>query len=200
MSTVLVKSYPPPEISRREVLRYAGAMTESAELAELLEWCVSVAKGKIDMRVCYREYPLSIADGVIDIGFARLRSADLLARLSGCGSVVVFAATVGIGIDRLILRYSKISPARALMLQSLGTERIESLCDMFAKDLRGQMSVLGKETAARFSPGYGDLSLELQRDIFASLDCPRRIGVSLSESLLMTPSKSVTAIIGVRNK
>ena len=49
----------------------------------------------------------------------------------------------------------------------------------------------------RFSPGYGDLSLEMQRDIFRVLDCPRKIGLTLNESLLMSPSKSVTAIIGI---
>ena len=48
-----------------------------------------------------------------------------------------------------------------------------------------------------FSPGYGDLPLDLQREIFAALDCPKRIGVSLNESLLMSPSKSVSAIIGL---
>ena len=49
----------------------------------------------------------------------------------------------------------------------------------------------------RFSPGYGDLPLELQKDVFRVLDCPRKIGLSLNESLLMSPSKSVTAIIGI---
>ena len=52
----------------------------------------------------------------------------------------------------------------------------------------------------RFSPGYGDLSLEVQKEIFSLLDCPRKIGVSLGDSLLMTPSKSVTAIIGYGTK
>ena len=55
----------------------------------------------------------------------------------------------------------------------------------------------GLPLSARFSAGYGDVPLELQRDIFALLDCPRRIGLTLNESLLMSPSKSVTAIVGI---
>ena len=57
----------------------------------------------------------------------------------------------------------------------------------------------GKTLAARFSPGYGDLPLEFQREIFRALDVPRRIGVSLGSSCLMSPSKSVTAIVGIKS-
>ena len=49
----------------------------------------------------------------------------------------------------------------------------------------------------RFSPGYGDLPLEMQREVCAVLNMPKEIGVSLTDTLLMTPSKSVTAIVGV---
>ena len=52
----------------------------------------------------------------------------------------------------------------------------------------------------RFSPGYGDLPLALQADVFWALDCTSKIGVSLSESLIMSPQKSVTAIIGISEK
>ena len=50
----------------------------------------------------------------------------------------------------------------------------------------------------RFSPGYGDVPLEIQKDIVMLLDCAKRIGVSLNDSLLMSPSKSVTAFIGLQ--
>ena len=59
------------------------------------------------------------------------------------------------------------------------------------------MQAEGKFLKPRFSPGYGDLPLEMQRDIFRVLDCSRKIGLTLNESLLMSPSKSVTAIVGI---
>ena len=83
------------------------------------------------------------------------------------------------------------------MLQAVGAERIEALCDLFNGEITEKKRAEGLYTRPRFSPGYGDLPLELQKDIFDVLDCPRQIGLTLNQSLLMSPSKSVTAIIGV---
>ena len=78
-------------------------------------------------------------------------------------------------------------------MQAIGTERVEALCDAF------QAEIAAAETsiAPRFSPGYGDFPLDCQKDIFAVLDCGS-IGLTLNSNLFMTPSKSVTAVIGVR--
>ena len=81
-----------------------------------------------------------------------------------------------------------------MIFQAIGTERIESLCDTFCGEYSKEKNVNLKP---RFSPGYGDLSLETQKDIFIILDCPRKIGVTLNESFLMSPSKSVTAFVGI---
>jgi cobalamin-dependent methionine synthase I len=83
------------------------------------------------------------------------------------------------------------------MMQALGSERVESLCDAFEGYLKERLGE-GIALRPRFSPGYGDLSLEFQREVFTLLDCPRSLGISLSESLLMTPEKSVTALIGIK--
>jgi len=109
---------------------------------------------------------------------------------------VVFGATVGLELDRLIARYSRISPVKALFYQSIGAERIESLCDAFCDEME-PLYAPGR-TKPRYSPGYGDLPLDVQKAFFAVLDCPRKIGLTLNESMLMSPSKSVTAIIGIQ--
>ena len=95
------------------------------------------------------------------------------------------------------MKYSKISPSKALMFQALGAERIESLCDTFCNDMNNE---LGVRLKPRFSAGYGDLPLEVQKDIFRVLDCPRKIGLTLNDSLLMSPTKSVTAIVGIEDE
>ena len=102
--------------------------------------------------------------------------------------MLLFAATVGLELDRLIARAQSGAPARALLLQAIGAERIEALADAVGGPTPGRT----RRSAAlavrpRFSPGYGDLPLALQREIFAALDCPRRIGLTLGGSLLMTP-------------
>lgn len=195
MSAVYVKQYGAPPLDRGEVLRYLRARDINDELKNELESAITEALPSLSYRLCYAEYALGMQDGVIDLGFAQVRSRDLAKNLAGCTHVVVFAATLGLGLDRLIARYSARSPVRALCLQAIGAERIEALCDAFCTDIRAA-SFHGR-VHARFSPGYGDLPLTFQHDIFRTLDCPRRIGLSLNQSLLMSPTKSVTALVGI---
>ena len=91
----------------------------------------------------------------------------------------------------------KVSPSMAVCLQALGAERIEALCDQFCADMARKQGSTGKSLRPRFSPGYGDFPLEAQKDIFTVLGCDRRIGLTLNNSLIMSPTKSVTAIIGI---
>jgi len=182
MNTVFVKQYSEDfPVKLREIWRYAGLKGQPDEqLQELLNTVISDLKDKLSYRVCYREMDT--------LPFGE-NSGDLKKCLRGCEAYIVFAATVGIEIDRYIAKYQHISATRALLAQAYGAERIEALCDAFCR---------GFSATPRFSPGYGDLPLTVQKDIFALLDCGRLIGVSLNESLLMMPSKSVTAIFGVR--
>lgn len=195
MSSVIYnKTYLQPPFSKSEILRYAGCKTADTQINELLEWALKEVEGKLSYKVCYRELCVTVSGNNCDFGLFSLKSQNLALNLKDVSSVVLFAATIGIELDRLVAKYGHISPSRAVMLQAVGAERIEALCDMFC-------SALAKEKGAvlkpRFSAGYGDLSLEAQRDIFRFLDCPRQIGLSLSDSLLMSPSKSVTAFVGL---
>ena len=102
--------------------------------------------------------------------------------------------------DRLIARYGITAPAKAVLLQALGSERIEAFCDELCRDISKLEGKVGNTIRPRYSPGYGDLPLEIQREVFSALDCTKNIGISLSDSLFMTPTKSVTAIIGIYSK
>lgn len=190
-------TYPLPPVNRREVLRYAGVKAETPELSALLEEAVTEADPVLTGRVCWTEFPLNREGDALDLGFTKTESTALMRNLSGCDRIVVFGATLGLALDRLIARYGQCSPAKALMLQAIGAERIESLCDVFCENIRTEAAEGSLRTAPRFSPGYGDFPLEVQRDIFRVLDCSRKIGLTLNESFLMSPSKSVTAIIGL---
>ncbi len=195
-----IKTYEPPKFNKKEIFRYASMNipvcnqnigfekhAEISEIDNIVDECIKECESFLSYKVCYRYFPLKISDNFLDLSFASTYSSDLAKNLSGCNEIVLFAATLGIGIDRLILKYTKISPIKALLLQAIGTERAEALCDIFCKEIKGR---------PRFSPGYGDLPLELQKDIFYVLDC-NKIGLTLNESLLMSPSKSVTAIVGL---
>lgn len=189
--------FPLPPADRREILRYAGAKAETPEVSVLLEEALAEAEAVLTGKVCWQEFPVIRREDGLDLGFARVRSDALEHNLRGCDRIILFAATVGLPLDRLIARYGALSPAKGLLLQAIGAERIEALCDVFCDRLRKDACSRGLRTSPRFSPGYGDFPLEIQQDIFRSLDCSRKIGLTLNGSLLMSPSKSVTAIIGL---
>lgn len=195
---VTVKHYGEPPVDRREILRYARADVNSDELDGLIDSCLSELLGGLSYSVCYAELPVSVADGEVVMGSLRTRSESFGKYISECKSVIVFAATIGLFADRLIKRYSAVSPSRALMLDAIGAERIESLCDVFCEEIKTETAARGQSVKPRFSAGYGDLPLSMQKDIFDLLGCEKRIGLCLSDSLLMTPTKSVTAFVGVR--
>ena len=197
---VYTRRYTAPPYNTSEILRYAGVSGASPEAERLLQSCLPEAESVLRYQVCWAEFPLHCHNGNAEMGFAVPSSVDLYTHLQNCERVIVFAATVGIGLDQLIARYSRISPSKALLLQAIGAERIESLCDLFCSDIAAEKAAVGQGLTRRFSPGYGDLPLSFQQDLFRVLDCPRKIGLTLNESLLMSPSKSVTALMGVAAK
>ncbi len=197
MDNINIKTYTNIEFNKKEILRYSGCKSCNDEINGLIESCLEECKDKCIYKVSFREFNISFDKDTLDLSFAKVNSKGLKKNLDGCFKIILFAATVGIDIDRLIMRYSRSNPAKALIFQAIGAERIEALCDAFNEDMRQDFLKQGLYLRPRFSPGYGDLPLALQKDIFRVLDCQRKIGLTLNESLLMSPSKSVTAIIGV---
>ncbi len=190
MNIIYTKTAPFLPYKKGEILRYCGVKQTDLQLEKMLEECLKELDGRIQNRICYCEFDIKQGENEIDLGFLKSNSKLLVKHLKNCDKIILFAATVGIEIDRAINKYSHISPSKAVIFQAIGAERIETLCDYFQESL-------GDDTLSRVSPGYGDIPLEMQRDIFKVLDIPKRIGVSLNESMLMSPSKSVTAIIGI---
>ena len=197
---IYTNQLPLSPFNKKEILRYCGVPSHSPDLDDLIDECINELQGKISNCVCFKEFPVTLNDGICDLGFIKTDSSLVKRHLGGCSSIVLFAATVGIGIDRLIARYSRLSPSKALIFQAIGAERIESLCDSFENLVSQKYALAGKSILRRISPGYGDLPLDTQREIFSVLSCHSKIGLSLNESLLMSPSKSVTAIIGICDK
>ena len=193
MKTVITKIYPAPEISRHEVLRYAKA-NESADCDALVDSAIEEAKGIFTYKVAYTELDVKECARGVDFGVLSADSESLRKNLGNSTRAIVFGASVGLSIDRLVAKYSRISPARALILNALGAERIEALCDAFVRDMEKEY---GARLRPRFSPGYADLPLAFQKEIFNLLDLPKRIGITLTDTMLMSPTKSVTAFIGI---
>jgi hypothetical protein len=175
-----------------------GCRGSGEEFYALIDEGLALSLAAARYEVCFAHFPITVKDGEVDLGFACVGSRDLAKNLDGCESAVIFAATVGLEFDRLIAKYGRTSPSLALCIQAIGAERIEALCDVFCDELADTVAREGKKLRPRFSAGYGDLPLELQKDIFRTLSCQSKIGLTLNDALLMSPSKSVTAIVGIK--
>ena len=183
----------------KEILRYAMLPSFAPKPEELpLQECLKAAKGAAQCRAVWRQYPLRRDGEWLDLGFARTDSRDLRRHLEGCGGILLFACTAGAEIDRRIARAKLLSPARGLLMHAIGAQQVEGGCDRLCERLAAQFP--DRQLTDRFSPGYGDLPLALQRDVTEALDCGTVLGITLTDSFLMTPFKSVTAIIGLKER
>ncbi|MBO7336871.1 MAG: hypothetical protein J6Z46_01045 [Lachnospiraceae bacterium] len=185
-------------LNLKNVLRYMGMWggEPPKELISKIEKAEKKMLPELSGRVAYIETPvIRTGDDRIELEGIVFESKALARHLSGCDRAVLMAATVGTGADKLRQRAAVDSTVSELIFDALGTEAIESLCDSFCDAYAARNG----EVTPRFSPGYGDLDLAYQKDLVAVLDTNRRIALSLTDSLLMTPTKSVTAIMGIKN-
>ena len=152
------------------------------------------------VRPAHIERRFPIIDGNIVSGSARLVLAGTLARhLAGCHAAYLVCGTLGAGFDAFQRRVSTTSGADALIVQAIGAALIEKLMDEVEAEILRELQP-NETLVSRYSPGYGDFPLAAQRTILSLLDTPRKIGVSLTDTLLMVPSKSVSAILGVKEE
>lgn len=184
------------EISKKEALRYMGYNRNAAldNVEELFSACMDEFQNAVNYKACFTKTKIKfLGDGKLDLGFGEIQSYHLEKNLQGCKQAFVFAATCGVGADRLVMRYASTQPSKSVIIDSIGSAAVEDWCDK----INEEMNQHGK-TRPRFSCGYGDFKLSEQKNILEFLDAYRKIGISLSDSLLMTPKKSVTAIVGLQ--
>ena len=182
----------------REIFRYLGykngARPEGAVL-EMIERAEAAVRGMAEPCCVYRQFPLSFpAEGEVEIGDIRIVSSALRRNLEGCTGAYLLAAT----LDRLIARLSALGRvSEAAAAQAAAAALIEDCCDEAGEEMRRLAAARGLKLRPRFSPGYGDFSIEHQLDITRELDTPRRIGLTVTDSFMLAPMKSVTAVIGL---
>lgn len=134
-----------------------------------------------------------------DLGLV-LPGQDIHQLLKDCDRAVLFALTLGPGPEQLIRREGLRSPTAALILDACASAACEQACDDLQHQLEEQLCSPVIFSTDRFSPGYGDLPLTVQRPLLELLDAQRRCGITLSDTCIMTPRKSVTAIFGLADK
>lgn len=188
----------------KETARYLG-YTVSKEpdgtVSSLINECMSEMQKILRPALVYEKFSCKAdpENETVEIGNENgfsVKSAALCKNLENCSSVMLFGATVGSQVDALIRKYQKTDAVKAGIMQATGAMFIESFVDSFNEKIKTEYESKGVKVRPRFSPGYGNVSLEVQKDFFRLLDV-KKIGLTLMDSLIMAPEKSVTAFIGI---
>lgn len=202
----LTQSYEIGSVDRREVLRYLGydgqQMDEGLErrIDETCARAIALARPRGCVRV-FEVDQMREREGVPELELAGtalvLSGTSICEHLAGAHAVGVLAVTLGMATEQELRRLSLTDALGQAVFDSACAALVERAADAAEASLREQARDRGLYTKWRFSPGYGDLSLSTQRQLLDAVDAPRRLGIRLSDSLLMMPTKSVTALVGM---
>ncbi len=186
-------------IDRAEALRYlAYRGQELGEIEPLLARCEELVLKSLNPLAVYRYFPLEFVGGTPVLCGRELAGKDIAEHLGGCEGAVLMCCTAGVGADRLIRSLQAEDMTKAVIADAFAGAAVEKICEAAENEAAERLS--GKNFTWRFSPGYGDFPLETQPWLLAALNAPQKIGVCATESLMLTPCKSVTAIIGVSDE
>ena len=189
------------DLNVSEALRYLGVRgaPDPPLLSQLSAAADRLARAA-PPRWVWRAYPLAFGpEGPALEGAGLALPGEMAARmLEGCAQAAVLICTLGAAFEALLRAEQARGMARAALLDACGSAWVEAGCDEAQAEISARFP--GLHSTDRFSPGYGDLPLSLQRDICGALDAPRRLGVQVTDSLLLNPSKTVTAVIGLSDR
>lgn len=193
------------DVNKNEILKYLSYRGSEIprEIDELIDKSIEAVIEKSSFLYTYREYKLERfeknGEEKLCLGGStfELEGNDIKNLLSECEICVVFAATLGVEIDRYVRSMQVRDFAQSIILDSCASSIIESFCNILNKELELKYKSDKLYLTDRFSPGYGDMPIESQKKLCDVMELPKKIGVNVSSSGIMIPRKSVTAIIGI---
>lgn len=183
----------PESIDLRQATRYLGAPGEpdSGTLA-LLERCAPPLLYAAMPKAVWRTADTAAWD---EAGI--LQGADIRRHLTECPQAILLAVTLGPMVGSQIRRSAVGDVAAGAAADALASALAEQMADAAEGQLRQWAAEQGLFLTGRFSPGYGDWPISLQPLLAETLDTARQIGLYVTDTYLMTPRKSVTALLGV---
>lgn len=188
------------DLRTKEAIRYLGYGKHAVDEGTLglisdsfrdLEAC---AEAKSIYRIFECEHT---GENELQIGKMNITSRSLGRNLKGCGNVVLLGATLGTGVDLMMKRFSLTDMAKTVVLQACAAAYLEEYLDQLQEKIGEELRQQEKWLRPRFSPGYGDFDIHHQKDILQMLDTAKTIGLTMTDSYMLTPVKSVTALIGI---
>lgn len=188
-------------ISKSEALRYMGHRGEvSQTLGSLLCECEEKLLQTIRPVWTYRVFDIeNTVSGIKVLNTAMtLTGNDIKAHLEGCGKIVLMCATLGGDTDMLIRNAQVSDISLAFAMDAMASAAIEDVCRLCDEEIKKQFPE--SFLTWRFSPGYGDLPIELQGVFLDTLNAGRQVGLCCGSNNILIPRKSVTAVMGLSKK
>ena len=189
------------DINKEEVLRYLGYKGQDIDenLANTIEECREEIKKIIMPRVIYTYKNIKLCNDGVEVIATNLilKGKDIKEHLKNSKECVLMAVTLGNEIEKKTRLYEKTNLTKALILDACATTAVEEVCDIVENSIKEKAILSGMNITFRYSPGYGDLPLDVQSNFLRALEAQKKIGLTVSENNLLFPRKSVTAIIGI---
>lgn len=188
-------------IPKKEVLRYLGHKNQeiNGNIDRLIDETIKEAKELVNPKKVVARYKITINDTGVSLDNTNLilTGEDIKNHLKYSKDIYIMAVTLGSAIEKKIAYYEKIDLTKAVILDSCATTAVEEFCDFIEEDIKKIAESEHKGITFRYSPGYGDLPIDIQKDFLDTLNATKTIGLSVSSHNLLMPRKSVTAIIGL---
>jgi len=147
----------------------------------------------------FEKCPVSLEqNGVVSIrGVFLIHSADLYKWVEGCDEMAVMAVSLGSGITAYVEELVGAGEVtRGMVADAIGSETVEELANLLNRII---INTIRRAATKRYSPGYGDWDLSDQAALLGLIDA-RRIGIEVNPSSQMVPEKSISAVIGIRDR
>ena len=183
----------PPKVKEEDILHYLGSQMMDELLHKQVEEMMTLLNQDVRCQVIYRTLPLENHQ----CRYIKLQGKSIQTLLKESHAVIIMAATLGIKTDRRLRALEISDMGKAYVYNACANAMIEAVCDDVNEQLRRQYAKRQAFLTDRFSCGYGDLPVSTQKTFLQVVDAERKIGLHVSESCMLVPEKSVTAIIGI---
>ena len=184
-------SYDMVQINKFEISARLGSEIDLN--SDLINQYIAIFNENVAYRYAYVKLPFKYENGNCYIDDIEIQSAALSRVLNDAKYVYLLAVTTGIGIDKLISKMSIQNTVGSYYIDGIASASIESYIDHVNDILCNGLNV-----TKRFSPGYSDFPIEFQDYLLNRLSAKETLGIMLSDDNLMIPTKSITAVIGIK--
>ena len=191
-----------PRIDKNTVLRYLGYSGQEIDdnLMSHIDLLISKCEAAEGAKSVARYYDIVENSGdevLLKDCTLKLQGRDISRHLRGCVGCVLFACTLGVKVNSEITKLNAKSVLDGVIYNAAASDLIERAADIAQAKLCDSFKEHGMLLGRRYSPGYGDFPIEIQGALLAELMAAKKIGLFVTRAGMLTPTKSITAVMGV---